>query len=113
MAGFTIEINCDSQGAITVNAEPADQEAQEAAPPSPDQGGMGAETPAEPPGQPAKDIDDALQIARQLYDEQSQGEQGSENPADGSAPITNPADAKAMWSQMAKQKDKARAMGGM
>lgn len=110
---FSIEINCDDAGAITVNAEPADQEAQESAPSSPDQGGMDAETPPEPQGQPAKDIDDALQIAKQMYDEQSQGEQGGENPADGSAPITNQADAKAMWSQMAKQKDKARAMGGM
>ena len=64
--GFTIEINVDSTGAITVELESSDQEASET-----DEGSdADAAT-----GTPAKDINDALKIAKEMYQAQLNGGQ--------------------------------------
>ncbi|MFI4940296.1 MAG: hypothetical protein ACHP7O_08160, partial [Burkholderiales bacterium] len=53
-------------------------------------------------------IDDALELASQLYSEQMQQEGGgqSEN-GDGDAPMA-PADAKSLWNRLAAKKDAQR-----
>ena len=61
--GYCIEIEVDSQGNISVSLEDAKQESAE-----------GAES--EDPGTPAKSIDDALKIAREMYAAES-GEAGA------------------------------------
>lgn len=59
--GFVIEIAVDAQGGITVNSEPASDEASEES---------GA--PSEPTGQPVSSIKEALSAALAIYKNQGQ-----------------------------------------
>ena len=60
-AGFVLEILCKPDGTFLVSAEPAQEEAQE------ENAAEGAEA-GEESGQPANSIQEALKIARQLFE---------------------------------------------
>ena len=84
--GFTIEIEVDSQGNLTVSLESASQEASE---------GQGQQDDQE--GTPAKSIDEALKIAREMYAAES-GEAGGMSAQDA-------------WNQEAASRAPATATG--
>ena len=85
--GFTIEIEVDGQGNITVSLESAAQESSE---------GQGGTDDAE--GTPAKNIADALKIAKEMYLAES-GEAGG--------------DQQGMWNEEAAKRGSPTATGGM
>lgn len=88
--GFVVCIAAQADGSYQVYAQDSDTE------------------PGEDQTQTAGSVDEALDMARQLI-EQEQGED-SEPSGDGNAPV---ADAQAVWDQMAAKRDKAKAQQGM
>ena len=84
--GFVVCIAAQADGSYQVYAQDSDQE------------------PGEDQTQTADNIDDALDMARQLIE----SEQGEDSEQDGNAPVSAD-NAQAVWDQMAAKRDKAKA----